>query len=93
MRDVPTTVTGTTTLTLHAELPLEAWRTGAATVDVASLKATAGDLPVELAGPARVRYEDERAHIDRLDVVAGALAVSASGSLPCSSPRRTSLRR
>ena len=84
--DVPTTVTGTTTLTLHAELPLEAWRTGTATVDVASLKATAGDLPVELAGPARVRYEDERAHIDRLDVVAGALAVSASGSLPVFEP-------
>jgi outer membrane protein assembly factor BamA/autotransporter translocation and assembly factor TamB len=83
---VPTTVAGTTTLTVHAELPLEAWRTGAATVDVASLKATAGDLPVELAGPARVRYEDERAHIDRLDVVAGALAVSASGALPVFEP-------
>ena len=93
MTERSTTVTGTTTLTVHAELPLEAWRTGAATVDVASLKATAGDLPVELAGPARVRDEDERAHIDWLDIVAGALAVSASGRSRCSSPRPTSLRR
>jgi outer membrane protein assembly factor BamA len=84
--NAPTTIAGTTTLTLHAEVPLEAWRTGTATVDVASLKATAGDLPVELAGPSRVRYEDERAHIDRLDVAAGALALSASGSIPVFEP-------
>jgi hypothetical protein len=49
-------LSGETTVAAHAELPLEAWRTASATVDVSSLEARAGDLPIRLAEPARLRY-------------------------------------
>ena len=79
-------VTGTAAMVLHAELPLEMWRNGSATLDVTTLEARAGDLPVRLSGPARIRYEGDCAHIERMEVVAGDVAVSASGSLPVSEP-------
>ena len=79
-------VTGTAAMVLHAELPLEMWRNGSATLDVTTLEARAGDLPVRLSGPARIRYERDRAYIERMEVVAGDVAVSASGSLPVSEP-------
>ncbi|MGH9253482.1 MAG: hypothetical protein ACRD3C_02815, partial [Vicinamibacterales bacterium] len=84
--ETPATITGETTLRLQGELPLQAWRTGSATLDVNSLEARAGDLPVRVTGPARVRYDAERVHIDRLDLAAGEMAVSASGSLPVFDP-------
>ena len=84
--DTPATVSGTTSLTLHAELPLQTWRSGSVTLDVVSLDALAGDLPVKLDGRSRIRYDAERVHVDRLDLTAGDVAVSASGSLPVFEP-------
>jgi outer membrane protein assembly factor BamA/autotransporter translocation and assembly factor TamB len=84
--DTPTSIAGTTTLALHAELPLETWRRGSATLDVTSLDARAGDLPVVLADAARLRYEAERAYVDRFEIRAGDVTLSASGSLPVFDP-------
>jgi outer membrane protein assembly factor BamA len=75
-------LSGETTVAAHAELPLEAWRTGSALLEVASLDALAGDLPIRLAGPARLRYERERVYVDRLEADAGETRVSAAGDLP-----------
>ncbi|MBI4885495.1 MAG: translocation/assembly module TamB domain-containing protein [Acidobacteria bacterium] len=83
---IPAAVTGTTTFSAHGDLALQAWRRGAATLDVAVLEAKVGDLAVDLAAPARLRYEDERAHIERLDVAAGDMSISATGSLPVFDP-------
>ena len=80
--DLPSKVTGTTTFTAHAEGPLESWRRGSATVDVASLEASAGGLPIRLAGPARLGYMDDRIRIERLEATAGETRLSASGELP-----------
>ncbi len=84
--ETATPLTGETTLTAHAELPLEAWRSGSATLAVASLEARAGDLPIRLAEPARLRYERERIYVDRLEAEAGETRVSASGDLPAFDP-------
>lgn len=78
----PTPVAGTAMLTAHAEGPLETWRTSSATVEVVSLDATAGDLPVRLLEPARLRYAAERVVVDRFEAAAGDMRISASGELP-----------
>jgi outer membrane protein assembly factor BamA/autotransporter translocation and assembly factor TamB len=75
-------LSGTTTVAAHAELPLEAWRSGSARLEVASLDALAGDLPIRLAGPTRLRYERERVYVDRLEADAGQTRISATGDLP-----------
>jgi hypothetical protein len=49
---------------------------------VVALDGAAGDLPVGLAEPATVRFADERVWIDRLEALAGATRISASGALP-----------
>lgn len=78
----PTPVGGTTTLAFHGEGPLSAWRTGSASLDVSSLEAEAGDLKLRLVDSARVRYEGERVHVERLELAAGDMHMSASGELP-----------
>jgi outer membrane protein assembly factor BamA len=80
--ETPTPLAGETTVVAHAELPLEAWRSGLATVEVESLEARAGDLPIRLAEPARLRYQGERVYVDRFEAEAGETRVSASGDLP-----------
>jgi outer membrane protein assembly factor BamA len=80
--EVATPLSGETTVIGHAELSLEEWRSGSATLEIASLEAHAGDLPIRLAEPARLRYERERVYVDRLEAEAGETRVSASGDLP-----------
>jgi hypothetical protein len=77
----PVPLTGYTSLALGVEGALDGWRAGVATVDIASLEATAGDLPVHITRPSRMRYEGERVFIDQLDADAGGVAFSASGAL------------
>jgi outer membrane protein assembly factor BamA/autotransporter translocation and assembly factor TamB len=79
--ETPTAVTGETTAVAHAELPLEAWRSGSATLEVALLEARAGDLPIRLTEPARLRYAAERIYLDRLEAAAGDTRISAMGDL------------
>ena len=79
--ETATPLSGEVTVVAHAELPLEEWNTGSATVEVASLEARAGDLPIRLAEPARLRYEGERVYVDRLEAEAGETRISASGDL------------
>ncbi len=79
--DTPVPISGTTTVAIRAEGPLESWRTGTASIEVTSLAARAGDLDVSLAETARARYGSERVFIDRLEVEAEDLRVSASGDL------------
>ena len=80
----PVPVTGRATLVAHAEGPIQMWRDGLASVDVASLDAKAGDLPIRLAEPARLRYERQRVRVEKLEVDAGATRLSVSGELPAS---------
>ena len=76
-----TSLSGTTTFVAHAELPLETWRSGSATLEIASLEARAGELPLRLVEPARARYEGERLYIERFEAAAGDTRLSASGDL------------
>ena len=80
----PVPVSGTTTLAIRAEGPLESWRTGTASLEVSALDARAGDLDVSLAGTARARYASEHVYIDNLEVDAEDLRLSASGDLAAS---------
>jgi outer membrane protein assembly factor BamA/autotransporter translocation and assembly factor TamB len=84
LRDVrlPTPVTGTAGIELQAKGDIEGWRDGAASLEVQTLEARAGELRVRLREPARARYEAGRLMVDRLEAAAGTAAVSASGTLP-----------
>ena len=86
--ETPAPIAGSTSLALRFEGPLDAWRTGSATLEVASLDASAGDLPIRLAQPARLRYVAERVLVDSLEVDAGGTRISASGALPAFEPAR-----
>ena len=79
--ETPVPISGTTTLTIHAEGPIESWRTGSASIEVSALDARAGDFDVRLAETAIARYAGERVYIDRLEVDAEDLRLSASGDL------------
>jgi autotransporter translocation and assembly factor TamB len=78
---LPTAVSGSVNVRVDAEGPLERWRDGRASVDIASLDARVGDLPVRLSESARVRYEGQRLLVDRLEASAGGTRLSASGAL------------
>ena len=95
LRDIetPAPVTGSANLALRFEGPLDAWRTGTANVEVVSLDATAGELPIRLAQPARLRYEAERILVDSLEADAGGTRVSASGELAAFGPREPTSSR
>ena len=78
----PTPLTGHVTIAAHADAPLSNWREAVARVEIDALNAAAGDLPIGLAEPARLRFEGGRLHVDSLQVSAGATRLSASGELP-----------
>ena len=80
--ETPAPVTGTVTLIAHGDGPLESWRTASAGVDIVSLDAKAGDLPVRLVQPGRLRYAGERVYVDLFEAAAGDTRISASGELP-----------
>jgi outer membrane protein assembly factor BamA len=69
-------------LSARAEGPLETWRDGRAIVDVTSLEARAGELPVHLVEPARVSYADGRLQLIRFEAAAGETRISGAGVLP-----------
>ena len=79
---MPAPVAGYVGLTLGVEGPIDEWRTGVATLEVTSLDATTGDLPIHLIQPSRMRYEEERVVIDGLEVDVGGTTFSVSGALP-----------
>ena len=78
----PTPLAGRVSIRAHADVPLSAWREGAAQLDITTLDASAGDLPIRLAEPARLRFENARIWVDRLQAEAGGSRISASGNLP-----------
>ena len=78
----PVPVTGRATVAAHAEGPLQMWRDVVASLDVTSLDATAGELTVRLVEPGRLRYQQRRVSVEKLEVDAGATRLSASGDLP-----------
>jgi len=77
----PVPVAGRATLAAHVEGAIDTWRDAAVTLDVSSIEASAGDLPIRLAEPAHLRYDGARVYVDRLEVDAGATRVSVSGDL------------
>ncbi len=74
----------TTTVALHGEGPLQNVRDSSATIDVSALEGAAGDLPIRLVDPARLRYSADRVYVDRLEAAAGETRLSVSGELPVS---------
>ena len=88
--DTPAPVAGTAGLMLRFDGPLDAWRTGTARLEMTSLDATAGNLPLRLAQPARMRYAGERVFVDSLEVDAGETRLSATGDLDAFEPSRAS---
>ena len=82
----PAPIAGVASGSIHFEGALTAWRAGEALVEVTTLDTTVGDLPVRVTEPARIRYEDQLVHIDRLEASAGETALSASGNLPAFDP-------
>jgi outer membrane protein assembly factor BamA/autotransporter translocation and assembly factor TamB len=100
LRDLalPQPITGTVGARLEAEGPLQQWRAGKARLEVSALDAHAADLTLRLREPLRARYEDERAHVDRLEASVSAESdgsastlVSVSGALPISGATQDSL--
>jgi outer membrane protein assembly factor BamA/autotransporter translocation and assembly factor TamB len=79
--DAPIPIGGRMGLSLRYDGPLQVWRSGAANLEVVALDATANDLPIRLAQPARVRYEAERILVDSLEADAGDTRISARGEL------------
>ena len=88
--ETPTPVSGTAGLVLKFDGPLETWRTGTASLEVTSLNATAGSLPLTLVQPAHIRYERERAFVESFEASAGEVRLSASGDLDVFEPARAS---
>jgi autotransporter translocation and assembly factor TamB len=79
IRAVP--LTGTATAVLRAMLPLQDWRRGSAQVEIPTLEASAGELPLRLTEPAVARYDAGRVFLDRLEASAGETHVAASGDI------------
>ena len=63
----------------------EQWRAGRASLEVRALDGYVQTLPVSLREPARVRYDEGRVSVERLEAIIGKTAVSVAGSLPVSS--------
>jgi len=82
---VPVSIAGTADVGIEASGPLERWRTGRASLEVSGLDGQVQTLPVSLREPARVRYDDGRVSVDRLEATIGKTSVSVAGSLPVSS--------
>jgi len=88
--DLPVMLDGTANLHLEAEGALEQWRNGRASLEVAALDGHVQTLPIALREPARLRYDDSRVVIERLEASVGRTIVSATGALPVSVPLTTS---
>ena len=82
---VPVSIAGTADVGIEASGPLEQWRTGRASLEVSGLDGQVQTLPVSLREPARVRYDEGRVSVDRLEATIGKTSVSVAGSLPVSS--------
>ena len=82
--ETPVPLTGRTTLTAHAEGTVDDWRRGTARLDVQTLDARAGDLPLHLVAPAVMRYAGERLVVDSFDASAGETHLSAAGDMALS---------
>ena len=78
----PTPLTGRISVAAHADVPLAEWREAVVRADITKLDAAAGNLPITLAEAAHLRFEDQRIHVDRMEVNARETRVSASGELP-----------
>jgi len=83
---LPVTLDGTADLAVEAEGPLEHWRDGRASLQVAVLDGHLQTLPIALREPARVQYGNGRVVVERLEASVGKTAVSAAGALPLSTP-------
>ena len=81
---LPVSLDGTADLHVEAEGPLERWRDGRASLQVAALDGHVQTLPIALREPARVQYDNGRVVVERLEGSVGKTSVSAAGALPLS---------
>jgi outer membrane protein assembly factor BamA len=78
---LPVGVTGRLSLRAHAEGVVDDWRQGTGDVEVSQLEVIAGELPINLTGPARATYEDRTIEVQRLDAAIGGTDLSVAGRL------------
>ena len=65
--ELPVALDGTADIRIEAEGSLEQWRDGRASLEVTALDGHVQTLPVTLREPARVRYDDGRVVVERLE--------------------------
>ena len=82
--ELPVMLDGTANVRLEAEGTVEQWRDGRASLDVATLDGHVQTLPVSLREPARVRYDEGKVVVQRLEGSVGRTTLSAAGALPLS---------
>jgi outer membrane protein assembly factor BamA/autotransporter translocation and assembly factor TamB len=82
---LPVSIDGTADLSVEANGSFEQWREGSAFLQVSALDGLVESLPVAMREPARVRYNDGRVVVERLEATLGRTSVSAAGGLPVSS--------
>ncbi len=75
-------ITGTAIVSVHLDGSIDHWKDGSATIEIASLDALAGALPVRLARPARATVSAQVADIASLEVLVGETHFAANGRLP-----------
>lgn len=78
----PVSLTGTVSATASGTVPLEDWQRGRLSIEVSELNALAGALPVRLAAPVELRYENGNVNVRSIEILAGATRVSVTGGLP-----------
>ncbi len=83
---LPVSLDGTADLRVEADGPLQQWRDGRASLQVTALNGHVQMLPIGLRDAARVRYDDGRVIVERLEGAVGNTLVSAVGALPLSMP-------
>lgn len=86
--ELPVSLEGVADLRVDADLPLQQWRDGRASLDLTRFDGQLETLPVRLQQPARLRYEAGFAVVDRFDVAVGNTPLSVSGDLPLENESR-----
>ncbi|MBI4485618.1 MAG: translocation/assembly module TamB domain-containing protein, partial [Acidobacteria bacterium] len=78
---LPSPITGSVSARAHAEGALDRWREGAAALDISSLAAAVGELPIDLKS-ARVTYDRGTIAVASFAATVGGASVSVAGRYP-----------
>lgn len=83
--DTPATISGAISLTATAEVPVDRWEDGVATVEVSRLSGSMANLAFGLTGPAQLNYAGGVVDVRTLGAQIGELRASFAGRIPARS--------